>query len=134
MADSTIARAFDQAAGIYEQARPGWPAQALDHAVRELGLDQAATVLDLGAGTGKLTRLLVERFERVLAVEPLDGMRARLESLVPLAEALPGSAESIPLGATPSTPSFPPRRSTGSTACVRSPRSRECSARAADSF
>jgi len=56
-----------------------------------------ATVLDLAAGTGKLTRLLVERFERVIAVEPLDGMRAVLEELVPEAEALAGEAEALPL-------------------------------------
>jgi SAM-dependent methyltransferase len=51
-------------------------------------------VLDLGAGTGKLTRLLVERFARVVAVEPEEAMRA----LIPAeAEALPGTAEEIPL-------------------------------------
>jgi SAM-dependent methyltransferase len=54
-------------------------------------------VLDLAAGTGKLTRLLVERFARVIAVEPLDGMRAVLEELVPEAEALAGEAEALPL-------------------------------------
>ncbi len=54
-------------------------------------------MLDVGAGTGKLTRVLVRRYARVLAVEPLDGMRAILEAVVPEAESLPGSAESIPL-------------------------------------
>jgi ubiquinone/menaquinone biosynthesis C-methylase UbiE len=54
-------------------------------------------VLDVGAGTGKLTRVLARRYARVLAVEPLDGMRAILESVVPEAESLPGSAEAIPL-------------------------------------
>jgi SAM-dependent methyltransferase len=54
-------------------------------------------VLDLAAGTGKLTRVLVAHFDRVLAVEPLDEMRALLEELVPEAEALAGEAESIPL-------------------------------------
>lgn len=58
---------------------------------------ESATVLDLAAGTGKLTRLLVRRFACVLAVEPLDEMRAVLERLVPEAEALAGSAEAIPL-------------------------------------
>ena len=54
-------------------------------------------MLDLAAGTGKLTRLLVTRFARVIAVEPLDGMRAYLEELVPEADALAGEAEAIPL-------------------------------------
>jgi SAM-dependent methyltransferase len=54
-------------------------------------------VLDLAAGTGKLTRLLVARFARVIAVEPLDEMRAYLEELVKEAEALAGEAEAIPV-------------------------------------
>ena len=54
-------------------------------------------MLDLAAGTGKLTRQLVPRFARVVAVEPLGGMRAVLERVVPGAEALGGSADAIPL-------------------------------------
>jgi SAM-dependent methyltransferase len=55
-------------------------------------------VLDLGAGTGKLTRLLVRAFERVVAVEPADAMRRLLAALCPDAEALAGTAREIPLG------------------------------------
>lgn len=53
-------------------------------------------MLDLGAGTGKLTRVLVDRYTRVIAVEPLDGMREVLERVVPKAESFAGNAESIP--------------------------------------
>jgi len=95
--ETPVARAFDHSAELYEQARPGWPAAAVDHAVRELGLERGATVVDVGAGTGKLTRALVDRFERVVAVEPLDGMRSLLEARVPKAEALSGEAERLPL-------------------------------------
>jgi SAM-dependent methyltransferase len=87
------ARSFDRAADEYERARPGYPAGVLD--VLPLGAD--ATVLDLGAGTGKLTRVLAERYRRVVAVEPLAGMRAILETVVPSAESFAGTAESIPL-------------------------------------
>ena len=54
-------------------------------------------IVDLGCGTGKLTRDLVPRFARVIAVEPDVAMRAVLEEVVPEAEALASSAESIPL-------------------------------------
>ena len=54
-------------------------------------------MLELAAGTGKLTRQLVPRFERVVAVEPLEGMRAVLARVVPDAQTLSGSADAIPL-------------------------------------
>jgi SAM-dependent methyltransferase len=60
-------------------------------------LGPEAEVLDLGAGTGKLTRVLTQRYRRVIAVEPLDGMRAILERVVPDAESVAGTAEAIPL-------------------------------------
>src|SRR5262249_26950580 len=87
------ARSFDRAAVQYERARPGYPAELLD--LLPLGAD--AEVLDLGAGTGKLTRVLVDRYPRVVAVEPLDNMRAILEDVVPAAESIAGWAESIPV-------------------------------------
>jgi SAM-dependent methyltransferase len=87
------ARSFDRAAEEYERARAGYPRALLD----VLPLGEGAEVLDLGAGTGKLTRLLTQRYRRVIAVEPLDGMRAILERVVPAAESRKGSAEAIPL-------------------------------------
>ena len=89
--------AFGRTAREYELGRPGWPEELLDQVVAELGLDASAEVLDLGAGTGKLTRELVPRFARVLAVEPDDAMRAVLEEVVPGAEALAGRGDAIPL-------------------------------------
>jgi SAM-dependent methyltransferase len=87
------ARSFDRAAEEYERTRPEYPSAVLD--VLPLGAE--AEVLDVGAGTGKLTRVLAQRYRRVIAVEPLDGMRAILERVVPAAESHAGSAESIPL-------------------------------------
>ena len=86
-------RSFDRVAEEYERTRPEYPAALLD----VLPLGAAAEVLDVGAGTGKLTRLLMHRYRRVIAVEPLDGMRAILERVVPAAESHAGSAEAIPL-------------------------------------
>jgi SAM-dependent methyltransferase len=89
--------AFGNSAREYEFGRPDWPAELIDRASGELELRPEATVLDLGAGTGKLTRDLVHRFARVIAVEPDDAMRAVLEEVVPEAEALAGRGEAIPL-------------------------------------
>jgi SAM-dependent methyltransferase len=88
-----LARSFGRAAEEYELGRPGYAEAALD----AVGLPADAVVLDLAAGTGKLTRQLVPRYARVLAVEPLEGMRAVLERVVPEAEALAGTADAIPL-------------------------------------
>jgi SAM-dependent methyltransferase len=77
----------------YERGRPGWPPEA----AKLPGVPPTATVLDLGAGTGKLTRLLVSEFRHVVAVEPAEGMRRLLVALCPDAEVLSGSAQEIPL-------------------------------------
>jgi ubiquinone/menaquinone biosynthesis C-methylase UbiE len=89
--------AFGPAAEAYERGRPGWPVAALDAIAARLELSTGSSVLDLAAGTGKLTRALVERFGTVTAVEPVDGMRAVLAREVPAAQALAGAAEAIPL-------------------------------------
>jgi SAM-dependent methyltransferase len=90
---SELARSFGRDADAYELGRPGYAEAAID----ALGLASDSVVLDLAAGTGKLTRQLVPRFERVVAVEPLDGMRAVLARVVPDAQTLSGSADAIPL-------------------------------------
>jgi SAM-dependent methyltransferase len=77
----------------YERGRPGWPRKA----VEVPGLPATATVVDLGAGTGKLTRVLVGLFDRVVAVEPADAMRRLLVTLCPQAEARAGNGQAIPL-------------------------------------
>ena len=84
--------AFDSAADDYELGRTGWPPEVLDGA-------DGSVALDLAAGTGKLTRLLVKRFARVVAVEPADAMRQLGERLVPGAEWVAGTAEEVPLAA-----------------------------------
>jgi ubiquinone/menaquinone biosynthesis C-methylase UbiE len=90
-------RSFELVADVYERARPSYPPEAVAWIADRLDLRPGRTVLDLGAGTGKLTRALLETGARVIAVEPGDAMRAELERAVPGAEALRGSAEEIPL-------------------------------------
>ena len=93
--DERLVRAasFGAVADAYERARPGYP----DDAVRWLAGDEPCDVVDLGAGTGKLTRSLVALRHRVTAVEPLEEMLERLRVAVPDAAAVRGSAEEIPL-------------------------------------
>jgi SAM-dependent methyltransferase len=91
------AAAFRGVAAEYERGRPGYPTAAIDHLSRELGLGERSRVVDLAAGTGKLTRDLAPRFEKVIAVEPLDEMRSVIERSFPAVEVVKGSAEEIPL-------------------------------------
>lgn len=91
------AKGFERGAADYEAARPGYPPALVELLVAELALGAGRTVLDLAAGTGKLTRLLVATGADVVAVEPVAAMRATLAELVPFAEVLDGTAEAIPL-------------------------------------
>jgi SAM-dependent methyltransferase len=86
-------RAFGAQAEAYERGRPGWPADAVIALIERWG---ARDVVDLAAGTGKLTRILAEHAE-VVAVEPVDGMRAVLQAQLPHVRAISGTAEAIPL-------------------------------------
>ncbi len=90
-------RGFEQVAELYERARPGYPEEILAWFRERLDLRPGRTVLDLGAGTGKLTRALVATGAHVVAVEPGDEMRAQLERAVPEAEVIGAGAEAIPL-------------------------------------
>jgi SAM-dependent methyltransferase len=91
-------RGFGQAADAYERGRPGYPPKAIRWLERRLELGPGRTVLDVGAGTGKLTRSLLESGAIVVAVEPVEAMRAVLEQAVPEARALDGTAEALPVG------------------------------------
>jgi SAM-dependent methyltransferase len=88
------ASSFGDVADAYERSRPGYP----DEAVLWLAGHEPCDVIELGAGTGKLTRSLVAHGHRVVAVEPLREMRAHLSAAVPEAVALTGTAEEVPAG------------------------------------
>jgi SAM-dependent methyltransferase len=87
-------RGFSRSAGAYEQGRPGYPEEAVELLASRL--PAGGTVLDLAAGTGKLTRPLLAAGLRVTAVEPVAEMRAALPAE---AGALDGTGEAIPLPA-----------------------------------
>jgi SAM-dependent methyltransferase len=85
---------FGAAAVAYAEHRPDYAPAAVRWA---LAPAPGPRVLDLGAGTGKLTATLVALGADVVAVEPDPAMRAELHRALPAARALPGSAEAIPL-------------------------------------
>jgi SAM-dependent methyltransferase len=89
------AASFGNTAELYEFGRPGYPPDLIESLFGEIGIDRPR-ILDLGAGTGKLTRQLVP-YGSVIAVEPLDEMRAQLHLVLPDVDCRPGNAESIPL-------------------------------------
>ena len=92
----TAARGFDAGSDAYERARPGYPPECVEYLIEHLRM-RTGRVLDLAAGTGKLTRELLARGIECVAVEPVEGMRARFAAALPGIEALDGTAEAIPL-------------------------------------
>jgi ubiquinone/menaquinone biosynthesis C-methylase UbiE len=89
------ARGFSRAADAYDRARPDYPADALAWLAERLGLRPGRTVVDLAAGTGKLTRPVATTGAEVVAVEPVAEMRARIGPAA--ARSLEGTAEAMPL-------------------------------------
>ncbi len=95
------ARGFDQQADAYDRGRPGYPAEAVAFVIETLRIGPDATVVDLAAGTGKLTRKLVPTGAEVIAIEPVPAMREvlsrSLSGVRPDVRVADGTAESLPL-------------------------------------
>ena len=94
MIHRAAAEGFSRSAEAYERGRPDYPGAAIDFL--RAHLPAGATVLDLAAGTGKLTRRLLDAGLAVVAVEPVAEMRAGLPAA---SRPMAGTAEAIPLGA-----------------------------------
>src|SRR3954447_12587724 len=95
--DDIAAAGFSAGSNAYDRGRPSYPPEAVDLIVAELGIGEGSTVVDLAAGTGKFTALLVPTGATVLAIEPVAEMRETLVRTVPGVEAKDGTAESMPL-------------------------------------
>jgi MOSC domain-containing protein YiiM/SAM-dependent methyltransferase len=93
----SAARGFSAGADAYERGRPEYAPEGIATLVRELGIKRGTRVLDLAAGTGKLTRAFVGTGAELVAVEPVAEMRAKLIAAVPGVQAVDGTAERIPL-------------------------------------
>ena len=91
-----VACGFRSAVTRFEHGRPGYPAAAVSHLLDVLHITAGSTVVELGAGTGKLTRALASAEARIIAVEPLPEMFRQLLATVPGVPVLDAVAEALP--------------------------------------
>ncbi len=88
---------FAERCDVYERGRPGYPDEVVAHLESVAGLGPGTTVVDLAAGTGKLTRQLVATGARSLAVEPSAAMRDVCRRALPDVPVVAARAEDLPL-------------------------------------
>jgi SAM-dependent methyltransferase len=88
---------FQAEAAAYDRARPSYPPDAIAWLTANLGIGPGRRVVDLAAGTGKLTALIAGAGSNLVAIEPVAAMRARLRDRLPDVPVVAGVAESLPL-------------------------------------
>jgi SAM-dependent methyltransferase len=88
---------FGRAADAYDRGRPDYPPSAVEHLLGTLKVTADACLVELGAGTGKFTTYLAATGATIIAVEPVENMRARLAGRLPHVQIVDGTAEAIPL-------------------------------------
>ena len=93
-----MSRSFGSAADAYESGRPGYPVEAVRWMLEPARAQgPRPRVVDVGAGTGKLTRALVDADAETVAVDPDSAMLARLRETIPGVPTFVGAAEQLPL-------------------------------------
>ncbi|MGZ4737106.1 MAG: class I SAM-dependent methyltransferase [Acidimicrobiia bacterium] len=93
------ASGFDQGAEVYEQARPSYPPDAVAWLAEHLRIGAGARVVDVAAGTGKLTRLLTPFGAELVGAEPVPGMRSGFVTMCPGVPLVASTAELLPIAA-----------------------------------
>jgi ubiquinone/menaquinone biosynthesis C-methylase UbiE len=93
----TASQGYPRVAEAYERSRPGYPDDAIAWLAEAIGLAPGRTIVDLAAGTGKLTSSLAATGARVVAVDPVPEMLVVLRCRVPSAEAREATAETTGL-------------------------------------
>ncbi len=88
---------YSREAQTYVRGRPEYPAELLPWLRDDLGISEGSVAVDVGAGTGKFTKLLAETRAQVIAVEPVAAMREQLAKVLPAVAFRVGTADAIPL-------------------------------------
>ncbi|HEY4082839.1 MAG TPA: class I SAM-dependent methyltransferase [Burkholderiaceae bacterium] len=88
---------YSAEAASYTRGRPEYPAELKSWLMQDIGVSAGMQVVDLGAGTGKFTRLLTAIGAEVTAIEPVEAMRCELSQKLPAVRALAGTANAMPL-------------------------------------
>lgn len=91
-----MAWSYERVASTYEASRPSYPPRAVDTLVERLAIDTDSVIADVGAGTGKFTRLLVPTGASIIAVEPVSAMRKQLAEAVPGVHVVGATAGALP--------------------------------------
>ncbi|MGE3758024.1 MAG: class I SAM-dependent methyltransferase [Pseudobdellovibrionaceae bacterium] len=94
---SAAAVGFDKGYESYEKGRPEYPAEAIEFIMKYFHLNEDTSCVDLGAGTGKLTRALCQKGLSPVAIEPVAGMQKKFKELLPKVTCITGTAEKIPI-------------------------------------
>lgn len=95
--DRAASDGYKVAADAYERGRPGYPDAAIERLVAELNITPSATVVDIGAGTGRMAAALKRHTRNIVAVEPVESMRRKYQSLHAGMPILAGTAEALPI-------------------------------------